>query len=79
MLRLAANSALLPDGWARNVVFDIGDDGVIANIGRNVETTGLEQTAGPVVPPMPNLHSHAFQRALAGRTGRASPTHGDSF
>jgi formimidoylglutamate deiminase len=28
---------------------------------------------------MPNLHSHAFQRALAGRTGRSSPAHDDSF
>jgi formimidoylglutamate deiminase len=30
---------------------------------------------------MPNLHSHAFQRALAGRTGRPSPegSGGDSF
>jgi len=30
------------------------------------------------VPGMPNLHSHAFQRALAGRTGRCSAD-GDSF
>lgn len=79
MVRLATDAVLLPDGWARNVVFDIGDDGVIANIERNVDTKGLEQVAGPVVPAMPNLHSHAFQRALAGRTGRASPAHDDSF
>ena len=38
--------------------------------------SGLEQAAyaeraeGPLVPGMPNLHSHAFQRAIAGRTGR---------
>ena len=32
---------------------------------------GAECAVGPVVPAMPNLHSHAFQRALAGRTGRA--------
>ena len=79
MVRLATDAVLLPDGWARNVVFDIGDDGVITNIERNVDTKGLEQVAGPVVPAMPNLHSHAFQRALAGRTGRASPSHDDSF
>src|SRR5947199_142686 len=35
--------------------------------------------AGPVVPAMANVHSHAFQRALAGRTGHASPAHDDSF
>ena len=28
---------------------------------------------------MPNLHSHAFQRAIAGRTGRASPERDDTF
>ncbi len=79
MLKLAAAAALLPDGWARNVVFDIGDDGVIAGIERDVVAKELAQTAGPVVPAMPNLHSHAFQRALAGRAGRASPAHDDSF
>jgi len=79
VLRIAATAALLPDGWARNVVFDIGDDGVLAKIECDVEAQGLEQVAGPVIPAMPNLHSHAFQRALAGRTGRNSPTHDDSF
>jgi formimidoylglutamate deiminase len=28
---------------------------------------------------MPNVHSHAFQRALAGRTGRVAPGNDDSF
>jgi formimidoylglutamate deiminase len=28
---------------------------------------------------MPNLHSHAFQRAMAGRTGKPSPSRDDSF
>jgi formimidoylglutamate deiminase len=28
---------------------------------------------------MPNLHSHAFQRALAGRTGQAAPGNEDNF
>jgi formimidoylglutamate deiminase len=31
------------------------------------------------VPAMPNVHSHAFQRALAGRTGAAGPSRDDSF
>ena len=31
------------------------------------------------MPGMPNLHSHAFQRALAGRTGRGRSADGDSF
>ena len=79
MLKLAAPAALLPDGWARNVVIGIDDDGVILDIERDVETSGLEPLAGPVVPAMPNLHSHAFQRALAGRTGRTLSSRDDSF
>ena len=79
MLTLAAGAALLPGGWARDVVFGIGDDGMIASVEPNADTTGMERTAGPVVPAMPNLHSHAFQRALAGRTGRTSLSHDDSF
>ena len=79
MPKLAAEAALLPHGWARDVMFDIGDDGVIASVECDVGAHGVEQAAGPVVPAMPNLHSHAFQRALAGRTGRTSPSHDDSF
>ncbi len=79
MLRLAAPAALLPDGWASNVVLDIGDDGMLAAVTRDAATEGLEQLAGPVVPAMPNLHSHAFQRALAGRTGRTTSSRDDSF
>jgi len=79
VLKLAATAALLPEGWARDVVLDIGDDGVIANIERDAQAEGSERTAGPVIAAMPNLHSHAFQRALAGRTGRASSLHDDSF
>ena len=79
MLKFAASAALLPEGWARNVVFTIGDDGIISLVEPDADIVGLERAAGPVVPAMPNLHSHAFQRALAGRTGRSSPAHDDSF
>ena len=79
MLKLAAGDALLPEGWARNVVFTIDDSGVLVAVERDAEIENVERAAGPVVPAMPNLHSHAFQRALAGRTGRASPAHDDSF
>ena len=39
---------------------------------------GVQKAAGPVLPGMPNLHSHAFQRAMAGLTEyRANAT--DNF
>ena len=72
-MRLFADHALLPSGWERNVALTIGSDGMIADVGVGTTAVGAMRTAGPLVPGMPNLHSHAFQRALAGRTGRRTP------
>jgi formimidoylglutamate deiminase len=79
VLKFAASDVLLPQGWARNVVLTVGDDGIITTLEPDADGAGVERAAGPVVPAMPNLHSHAFQRALAGRTGRSSAAHDDSF
>ncbi|MEP7183543.1 MAG: formimidoylglutamate deiminase [Betaproteobacteria bacterium] len=78
MRRLFAPLALLPEGWARDVAFDFDPAGVLATVTAGAAAGDAERAAGPVIPGMPNLHSHAFQRAVAGRTGR---THagGDSF
>ncbi len=77
-MKLLAAAALLPDGWARDVLIEIDAGGMIATVGGHCEPGDAERVDGPVIAGMPNLHSHAFQRALAGRTGRASGT-GDSF
>ena len=69
---------MLPSGWADNVLIVVGDDGVIASVATNMSDVAAERLNGPVVPGMPNLHSHAFQRAMAGLTQRAGPE-GDSF
>jgi formimidoylglutamate deiminase len=76
-MRLFAADALLPAGWARDVVLDIDADGTIAAIATGASARDAESVGGPLVPGMPNVHSHAFQRAIAGRTGRASGS--DSF
>ena len=80
-MRLFAENALLPSGWARNVAVVVGRDGTIADVEPNATTAGASRVTGPLVPGMPNLHSHAFQRALAGRTGHPMPegAGGDSF
>jgi formimidoylglutamate deiminase len=78
MRRLHAAQALLPEGWVGDVTLGIAADGTIAQVYVGRGADGAERTAGPLVPGMPNLHSHAFQRALAGRTGRANRG-GDSF
>jgi len=74
-----APSALLADGWAESVAIDTDDAGMIVAVASNADRAQREILAGPVIPAMPNLHSHAFQRALAGRTGWPSPNRDDSF
>lgn len=80
MTRLFAKRALLPDGWADNVRVTVADDGRIeaveTGIAREADDTGL---GGRVLLPAPcNLHSHAFQRAMAGLTEHRSAGR-DSF
>lgn len=61
-----AERALLPDGWASNVRLQVDADGVLNDIRANANDAGAERVHGPLLPGMPNLHSHAFQRAMAG-------------
>ncbi|MEX2201110.1 MAG: formimidoylglutamate deiminase [Dongiaceae bacterium] len=68
--RFFAESALLPDGWARDVLFEIDATGSFAAIGAGREPGDAARLSGPAIPGMPNLHSHAFQRAMAGLTER---------
>ncbi len=60
------DQALLPGGWARAVRLTVAADGRIAAIETDAPADGAERLAGPLLPGMPNLHSHAFQRAMAG-------------
>ncbi len=69
--QLFAERALLPDGWARDVRLEVGDDGTLANVRPGAVADGAPLASGPVLPGMPNLHSHAFQRAMAGLAERA--------
>ena len=72
--------ALLPDGWQRDVLVDI-KDGLITSL--DVKPTpqqmaGAKLVAGATVPGLPNLHSHTFQRGMAGLAETRGPS-GDSF
>ena len=70
--RLFAADALLPGGWARGVLLEWDEGGCLTSVQTGVEppSGGVPTAAGPVLPGMPNLHSHAFQRAFAGLTER---------
>jgi formimidoylglutamate deiminase len=66
MTALFAETALLPDGWAADVRIDIDPSGDIVAVEADAAPGTAQRLAGPVLPGMPNLHSHAFQRAMAG-------------
>ena len=78
---LFAEHALLPSGWASNVSLTWDEQGVLTSVtGDTAAEPGAVRAPGPLLPGMPNLHSHAFQRAFAGLTEHRSPgAHNDSF
>ena len=58
--------ALLPDGWRENVLIETSQ-GLITRVTDNQpQPTDALLLNGPVLPTMANLHSHAFQRIMAG-------------
>ena len=71
MVRYSLQSAFLSQGWARDVIVSVSDEGFITGIHAAPAAeppAGAERIDGIVVPGMPNAHSHAFQRAMAGNT-----------
>ncbi|WP_366656892.1 formimidoylglutamate deiminase [Fodinicurvata sp. EGI_FJ10296] len=72
--------AFLPTGWAADVTVSVDDSGIINNVssGSSSQSTPplddarVESISAPVIPGLANLHSHAFQRAMAGRAERHS-------
>ena len=72
------DSVLLPSGWANDVHLTVDAAGDILAINTNAEATDATHIPGVVLPGMPNLHSHAFQRALAG-LAEYQANKGDSF
>ena len=78
MIILFAEQALLPSGWARDVRLTIDADGSIERVETDADAARAEWLAGPALPGMPNLHSHAFQRAMAGLTEQGGRG-GDDF
>lgn len=65
MKTLYAPEALLESGWQRDVLIDIDDLGGIKAV-RNGKKGEAEDAGGPLLPGIANVHSHAFQRAMAG-------------
>jgi formimidoylglutamate deiminase len=75
--RLVARSALLPEGWRQQVEVTIAPDGTIASAGPAPE--GAAATVDLLLPAPVNLHSHSFQRGMAGLAQGRGPAGRDSF
>ena len=71
-----AREALLAGGWAEAVALSV-EDGRIASVETGAPPAG--RRAGLLVPAPVNVHSHAFQRAMAGLAERRGPEGRDSF
>ncbi len=65
---LFAEHALLPGGWARDVLLQWDASGRLLAVAPGSAPGSAPRAPGPLLPGMPNLHSHAFQRAFAGLT-----------
>lgn len=72
-----ARQALLETGWAKHVAIEIDGSGTIKSVTPEAPPRGVQ--AGIVLPSPANVHSHAFQRSMAGLTERRGPDPRDSF
>src|SRR5262245_45268765 len=73
MTVLWAEAALLPAGFIERVRLEIDARGDLTAVEIGAPPPDAERLSGLVLPGMPNVHSHAFQRAMAGRAERLAP------
>ena len=69
-----AGHALLPDGPAAGVTFEVAAGRFTAIRTGSRPPAGATRLPGVVLPGLANVHSHAFHRALRGRTHRGGGT-----
>jgi formimidoylglutamate deiminase len=70
--------ALTDQGWQDNVSVVVSDTGLFEKLTQDNNPNNYPVISQPVVPGMPNLHSHSFQYAMAGLSEvRRNPV--DSF
>ena len=72
MRNIFARNALLPSGWAKDVLVETSEDGLITNVSLKPNGTA-QNTVGILLPSPVNVHSHSFQRAMAGLTESRGP------
>ena len=73
MIQIHVGRALLEEGWRRDVLIAIDGRAIAAVAPGSAPMPGAQRFAGIAVPGVPNVHSHAFQRAMAGLVERRGP------
>ena len=76
-MRIFAEHALLPEGWQANVAVSVSGQ-TISGVETNAQALGSDDRVRALLPALSNLHSHTFQRAMAGMT-EVRGTSRDSF
>lgn len=69
-------SALLPEGWAHNVRLEFSG-GVISRVESGAAPVASDERHAIAIPGLCNVHSHAFQRGMAGLAETRGPVHDD--
>ena len=72
-----SKQALIGGKWLLDVQVNISNNGRIAQIGDQTQTA--TDKVAILLPAPLNLHSHTFQRAMAGLTEARGPDPSDSF
>lgn len=74
---VSARRALTPSGWVEDVAVHCSADGKIAE----VSPRGFDaaKAVGTLLPGMANVHTHSFQRAMAGLAEARGPQGADDF
>jgi len=62
------SKVLLDDGWSNDVLLSVRDGSIAAIATGAPAPASATKMRGVALPGMPNVHSHAFQRAMAGLT-----------
>ncbi|MDE1467758.1 formimidoylglutamate deiminase [Aurantiacibacter sp. D1-12] len=75
--KISARHVLTPAGWLRDHAVHFGEDGVITSI--TADGFDGANAVGTLLPGMANVHTHSFQRAMAGLAERRGPTGSDDF
>lgn len=79
MTEIFATTALTSEGWRDDVLLRLGADGRIQAVHAGASASADAVRVPVLLPAASNLHSHTFQRAMAGLAERRGPAARDSF